>query len=302
MNKPKYRKPEYYRQWDSPSAFVASVRAETPGPMSGRSDLVSELKDKIHMSREWCLGATLKQSLVLATEGWQEGASQIARLADPIVSVVAQRLYRPEPVYGTDGDFFDVGRVCSGEPEHWIRWEQAESDSGMPQQHGPITIAYDTGASSHVSSATMIKRGAVVAALAWLLELSGRPCEIVAILQIPFGASSDPGGRDPSTVHAVVIKRASAPIHVASLAFWLVHPAAMRRCLLRAVELMPGALRGRVSSNYGRPVNPNLTGYQADIVLGPAMLGSEAEKEPQGWILARLAEQGIQVTEQTRIA
>jgi hypothetical protein len=79
-------------------------------------------------------------------------------------------MQRADIHYDITGEILDVGRYCTGEPEHWGLWQETLVDGpGVKFLHLTINLFVSSG----VEAELMIRRGATLTAYIRLLELGG---------------------------------------------------------------------------------------------------------------------------------
>ena len=213
-------------------------------------------------------------------QGWKDGIDAVnaktARLESVIGASVLREAYNP----AVTGAFFDVGLVCSGEPECWLQPADEEGGSKV------VTIAVNSCISGSQSKKTIIERGAAVCALVKLLETQGKSVRLV--YGMGFNVNADLRG-DACRME-LTLKREGDPLDIDALAFWLVCPDAFRRLCFRYIE--GHLLWPRVGTCYGYP-DKNWT-PKADVQV-PAILSGEqwTDERVQEWIKGILKAQGI---------
>lgn len=199
---------------------------------------------RLHEDSDWRGTSTWEQAANLAQFGWTEGREQVGKIMSQIEAVDRQ-IVRPAPVWDVTGDFVDVGRFCSGDPENMVRWED------RPQSKRIVRIAVNMCVSAGVSAQTIRWSGACLLALVDRLEMEGVQCEIDMI----FGIKGVGNGQ---MVCAVNLKTAGEPLWIDRMAFHMAHPSSLRRLMFSYLENQsPERVRifgSHNNSNYGYPM------------------------------------------------
>lgn len=217
--------------------------------------------------------------------GWPEGVQAVRPLVEGLEKEVGKGVLKDEYMPATQGLFFDMGLVLSGEPECWLQTEQTEQECSGARI---ITLAVNTTVSGSISSDTIIQRGAAVLGLAMLLERAGRAVRVVV---------GDATTKDGYTLYSeIIVKEAGQPFDVDSLAFWLVCPDALRRCFFRICEASPIAkeIGCYAGGGYGCPVE----GWtpEGDITLKGIYSNSGWNpSKTREWIRGQLEAQGVRM-------
>lgn len=244
-------------------------------------------------SRDWDLGAGWDRTRgYCGAAGWPDGAAKIRQYTDrwtpQLASLVALPQYTPDVV----GEYFDVGVLMTGEPEHWY----AREDSPAAVAGGGTVhrIVVNLSASASIDASALIRRGAAVAALVAALELSGASTEVIVCAPIEgYGAEAS------TLVVALELKHPGDALDIDRLALLAVHPAGLRRIWFALWEgLLTDKQRDiydiRASGGYGRPTD--LPAAERGDVYAPAMRGSagdfESDDKAEAWMRAQLKRLG----------
>jgi len=170
---------------------------------------------------------TFEEATKLARDGWAEGAARVqsirASLGEVISTLVAARA---ESIgYDVAGDYVDVGRFLSGEPECFGVRVCDES-----QSKPVVRINVNTAVSASVSASAIFGRGAAILAAIDVIEATGSRVEVWAV-----NCNATFNGK---TVHEtyVLIKSASQPIDIDRLAFAFCHQSSHRRLSFSVFE------------------------------------------------------------------
>ncbi len=142
----------------------------------------------------------------------------------------------------------DMGRFVSGEPEHILQYS--------PVEKRPITIWVNIGAAGFVGAKEILNRGMALAAIINSLEATGYSTEIKAVSSTYIrGKSEETKGKendqemlerlkeeskkDKLIFISISIKKFGELLDYGRMAFWMGHPAALRRLEFRYLEQIP---------------------------------------------------------------
>lgn len=187
-------------------------------------------------SQPWNGNVTLSEAYALAVKGWPEGADMVRERTLSRPAPIAPHW---DPVIGDEGDEVCVDRWMGGDPEHWMRLSTTPKTSPATR-----TLLVNGTCSSGVSAATIIDRGVAVCRVIDAMETAGERCEV----WITWALDGEAGITHEVRVK---IKVASEPMDMDRVAYWLCHPSAMRRIIIRHIEHVPA--RSISCSLYGRP-------------------------------------------------
>ena len=205
---------------------------------------------------EWDLGTGYDQAFLLAREGWSERAEQLQAL-----SVDLARTQNPvaTPLMDVEGGAVDVGAFLAGEPECMI--------SHSVQYPRMIKFVVHIGAVWNVPAEQLFNRGVGLAATIVSLQSLGHP------VSLTVGEWITNSAKEEILETTIEISRTSEYLNPAKLAFWLAHPAALRRIIFRMNELENPSLRDKFnispSGGYGRLLNPPQDRFDEDSVFVP---------------------------------
>jgi len=179
-------------------------------------------------SHDWDYNAGWNGTLKMAgAEGWPEGSERIKRYTDRYIAQLASKVKLPTYYPEVVGDFYDVGLLMSGEPEHWLQRE--DSDQSTAAAGRVYRVVLNISASWNVPPETIERRGAAAAALVQLLELAGLTTELTVVFAVK---------KDQARMTAEInLKSASEPLDLDRLALVAIHPAGLRRIGFRLMEI-----------------------------------------------------------------
>lgn len=169
----------------------------------------------------------------LAMNGWQEGRTFVdgifARVtAKHTQSIIPTLAYSDEP----DGDV-DVERWMAGEDECFLVETQGAVHVSVAGSY--VTLAVDGFVSCGDDSADVLKKGAYLGTLVYLLERAGyRTCLVYRYPNVNLGKHGPDGMFEKQEVD-LILKEFGQVLDVPRVIFWLAHPASVRAILLGAL-------------------------------------------------------------------
>jgi hypothetical protein len=221
--------------------------------------------DKSSPGEDWDYNVDYAASLQLARNGYKPHGVSLDREIDGLRYDVPNSEYAP--IYDTCGESVDVGRYLEGEPECMI--DYIETASNKMSNTRIIEILVNTSTSAGVAAKHIESRGKVVMGIAQALEMSGKSVGISVICLSKSGSSL--------VGFQLRIKQPDQWIDPDLLAFWLCHPAALRRSAFRLFECFPWEVRRnhyfQHPGTYGHPVEapselvPSSTIYYGNLHL-----------------------------------
>lgn len=179
---------------------------------------------------------TFEEAIDLATNGWQDGRERLEELRASLDRFVSGAVAAKSKTLHHDvtGEFLDVGRFLSGEPECFGEFREAEGGTARSKV---VKIVANVSAIGSVDTPSIFSAGAAIFAAVDILESLGTRVE----LWLGSGSENWNGGRLQVLVK---IKDAGQPSEPDRIAFFLAHNATLRR-LFFSVE----AQRGFAASN-----------------------------------------------------
>ena len=216
------------RKFDCLTDYLAEVCDETRPIKSG---LWATSHDTGRKDFFWT--ETFEEAVGLARAGWAEGTAKVVEHREQATAFLAAAKTAKSREFGWDveGHFIDVGRYLEGEPECCGN----EFDGGEKVASRVVSLRINQAVSGSVEGDSICARGVTVLCAVDLLESCGIRCEI--ILSIGNVSSNSAGSvKDLEAESHVLIKRASDPVDLDRLAFWIAHPASFRRFGFRFLE------------------------------------------------------------------
>ena len=215
-----------------------------------RDDLASERNEN---DESWDLNTDYALAAKFAEFGWQEKAdtldnymARIERLVDGGWSTH----------WDVSGECVDVGRYLAGEPECMLNFN-------LPRIRS-VELYANISARCSADAPRLFNRGIAIASAVYALQSSG-----VAV-SLKVGEWVD---NRSNSLHetSIEINNFAQYIDPARLAFWLAHPAALRRCIFRYNEQQPKKIRDELGfhsgGGYGRPRDSGAEKLKADGVV-----------------------------------
>jgi hypothetical protein len=199
--------------FDSFDAFIEDVK-QVPAKNSSRD-----------LGRDEFFGtANFEAAVALASTGWQEGAEKVGKIRGELDWLVEASKVAATQQFAWDvtGDFVDVGRVLSGEPESCGSY--ANDDVARSGSQRVVRLYCNLGVSASVTHDAIFARGACVLAAVDVLETLGVRVEL-------WAAKATEKRANASKIHQVevLVKSAGQAVDVDRLAFILCHPSCLRR-------------------------------------------------------------------------
>lgn len=218
-------------EFETLAEFLAA--ADTPG--DGKSS---------HRERpagdDWAGTETFEQALELARRGWPEGAERISTLRATLENVVQKTVVAKSAQLRWDvaGDFLDIGRVLTGEPDSFGSFVEAEANQPAARV---VRLVCNVSARAEVKAPSIFSAGAAVVAAVDVLESLGHRVELW------LGSGSENYlDRGKKLTVLVKIKEASQAVDLDRLAFLAASNASLRRIFFSVEEDLgfpPGSSR-----------------------------------------------------------
>lgn len=210
----------------------------THGKNHGRYGLCSA-KSAGH---DWDLNCGYKKAKEMAFEGWQEGLEDIRLFSEKLTASwpnaeVFNQADGIDFAMSDEGEEICVDAVLDGDDMHW-RAPVFITDKPI------IRIGVNIGALGSTDAEAMKARGMICGAMIQQIERMGFGVQLYAI------HCSMEGGTGGDIIRSVKIKDSDEYVHDATIAFWVAHPAAIRRITFRLLECTPYS-PARIGSGMG---------------------------------------------------
>tara|TARA_R100000808_G_scaffold23210_1_gene51257 strand:- start:30 stop:839 length:810 start_codon:yes stop_codon:yes gene_type:complete len=201
--------------FDSISALVNRALAPMPEEFTGRAQ---ESRSTGAEAEKFTGTSTFQEACRLATEGWSAGRKRLLESQREIEFAGSCKSLEPEFFFDVAGDEPEVARFLEGEPENMMEYQFDYTDK-QANKVQKITLDICTGAGT--SADRFPRVGACMLMIADALESAGYRVEIdLSMISDSKGLKIDVLAR---------MKEADQPLDLNSLAFWSMHPSALRR-------------------------------------------------------------------------
>jgi hypothetical protein len=222
--------------YDSAGDFIADISRNKQG--------VSNVC-KTRGDRYFFWTDTYEEAESLLRTGWTDGVKQVANKRDGLNAFLdaAKAVKAAEFAWDTTGDFWDIGRVLSGEPE----CAGSIFPTGEQQSARVASIRYNVCVSGSVDAKVIAARGIAVLVAVDLLESCGIRCEVIV--------AQGTDNHELDLNFNVVVKQPNEVVDPDRLAFTVGHPAFFRRFGFRFMELYghnPGGCVPSRLQDYGK--------------------------------------------------
>lgn len=226
-----------------------------------------------------------QEVLDLSIKGWKKGLKDTTELSARVERRLVSHIEKEDLHYDVSGEVLDIGRYCSGEPEHWGHWNTTIQE-GKGQKL--IHLVCNGTASAMVSAEVLIRRGAMVAAFVNMMELAGYRVKVT----LAYAA----GDVCAQSTIKVALKEFDQSFDQDMLGFALAHPATFR-CLGFCVwdTAKDRAVQEMLGGCYGYPTDLPESD-RGDVYLG-RMFGNERDwqspENAEAWVIKKLQQYGV---------
>lgn len=195
-------------------------------------------------SYTWDLNTDYELASKFAEFGWREQAEQLDRYMTTIERLVEEGWSN---YWDVTGECVDIGRFMSNEPECMLNFN-------LPKLRR-LEFCVNISAKSSTDASQLFNRGLAIAAAVYALQSSG----VAVSLKVGEWVSSCTEVDKLTHETMIEINSYAQYIDPARLAFWLAHPAALRRCIFRYNEQQSDSIRKafgfQSDDGYGLPRN-----------------------------------------------
>lgn len=241
-----------------------------PWKRNGTMAFENNSKDSVTGSTRdsWTGGLTFDDAIEAGMMGWPEGREKMMKTVEAITESLPKagdsgRTAGFDYEYMEDGDELCIDSYLEGDDRYWL---QPQFSAEKPI----VRIFINIGASGGVGGETLISRGVVLGAMIVKLERLGYGVQLFV-----GDAGTSANQRFAATIR---IKESDEYLNYDVLAFWVAHPAALRRLMFRIIEAADASV-ANVGYGYGMPAP--ITSPDFDFVSDEAHL-DRAKKE--GWL------------------
>jgi hypothetical protein len=215
-------------------------------------------------------GSTFDEAVKMGRHGYASGTARLKRRLQTMQPNLRQSM-RPKPVWGVSGSDVDMGRYLAGEPDNMVESVRQRRQSLV------LRIGVERTVSSYVSASDIEAVGASVLAVVERLRTSGIPSEV-------WVTFTHENKRGDAWQARVKVQDAGRPIDMDRLAFWCMHPAALRRIGFALAEKeSPDTRRvyGFGPGNYSYPTTISEPEWRA---LGFDEFAPSMAEEVEEWV------------------
>lgn len=268
--------------WDTPEAFARHI-------------------EKIDQNKVWntdpwtendpsFYGVSMRDTLKLAKEGWEQGAYRVERLSGLILA--ASPIIKRPVQYGIVGAVPSVPRAVAGNPLNMKKMESAIS-----RRRPVITLVSDMSANCGTNHTAITNRAAVVCAMIDHIEAAGFATEVITVGLTRGGYGGQEGYK---VLTSIKIKESTHSVDIKRLAFSLGHVGMFRRMVFADWFNEPSAKAG-LGHNLGSVYKLSLDGLaEKNVFIIPSAEGNgqlfaseeKATKEGLKYLIDALKKQG----------
>ena len=266
--------------------LIEAVQSPCALPDASRSSIVG--------TWEFTGTDSLAEAIDLARKGWRDGTATIERLRLQIDKMLAGQIPVTAVEYDVSGDWLDIGRFLSGEPEYFGSLVDHGLRTDAPVAKS-VRIVVNVAVSQSIGEATMLMRGAATIVLVDTLERHGIRCRI----DLAHAVSNRIVKGDSLETYCT-IKNEGDGVSPDKLAFLFGHRASLRRLIFSVNEHAEPAIRkqfgiGRDCGGYGIPC---ATEERGDVYIDRIISASEwSEALTIQWLQRTLTAQGLTLSE-----
>lgn len=227
--------------YDTLEAFVADCDKPSNNTWAGKHRYSQD-----DSQSEWCGGVTYQEARKLALYGWEKGLKDISEKLSLIPHEGQQRIV----VKDVCGHSPDVARFVAGLPDCMNR-----RTTGLSKRKPCLDILVNAGFSGCINAGDILNYGAAIASLIDSLERAGYSLSIIAGSMVKLD-SQDFGA-------FVRLKNHGEPLDMDRLAFFIAHPASLRRLRFSHREVF--CTYDDIGSSYGGSIDVPKDTFQYDL-------------------------------------
>lgn len=239
---------------------------------------------------KWTLTSTWEEALHLARTGWYEKTKEVAHKKRALVNRVSKQV--PKSAIGhaiSNGFHFDIGRVVTGDPKHWMVFEEDDTRDGRGEKLRKIT--FNAGYSWKTDAEVIVTKGIMIASLIELLEYAGYAVDFT--ISIAFTRYNQ------LYQFLAPVKTYGQPILLSRLLFATAHPAMLRRIAFAVCESELDRWwldKIGIGRGYGH-VSPLERKYHGDLYIDSGAITKESltSAGQEKWLINQLKRQGVRL-------
>ncbi len=267
--------------FDTMSDFMDMVQRPLHKSNAGREGSRSSRNTEDH-GDSWDAGVHYQEACKKVDEGWPEGTKLVRKASEMMKKLIPPESIRNKNFYEySGGAYVDVGRYCSGDPEHFVQFEQKPI-----KKQKVITMLTEISGVCHYKANQFINRGAAMIAAIDLLEKLDYRVELLIGLQTHHSHNLH--------MTSILGKRANQPVEIDKLAFSIGHPAFFRRLWFSYIETFPREVTDAMAAfrSYGNFREHKQEGI--DIYLHSYRNPEDFDtiESSVAWVLKKLEQQG----------
>ena len=237
--------------------------------------------------------ASLDDAIMLARRGWPDGLKTIERLRAEIDKALAGKVPVNEPSFDISGDWLDVGRYLSGEPENFGTMVDYGKRTDAPIA-SIIRLVVNVATSAPIGEQTTLTRGAAAIVLVDMLERHGIRVR-VDLVDVTTNHT-----KTEALENYVTVKEEGEPVNLDKLAFFLAHRSSLRRLFFSVAEHQPDSVRRLfgIGQDFGSYGLPGTASDRGDVYLDRILSAADwSDALTMAWLKKTLIEQGIKIEE-----
>lgn len=276
------------RRFDSWTQYVEQARDGTSA--------IDKRASRDLTKATWRGTATFGDAIKLALDGYHEPVADVTKLVKRIEDSIRPAMRETFEVYeDVTGVEVDVAAFLAGQPESMLEAQPVKVASAGRC----VNILVHSGFLASAEASVIKRRGAVVAALASLLETAQHSSEVWLEATCSPSALGGTPVEAREARHTVLIrfKRADEPLDLPRLLFALAHPSNHRRLCFSIREQEPANIAARFGFDrfaMGRTVSPLMADeVEADIKLDSVSLGAPETDDPEAFVREQLDRWGL---------
>lgn len=229
-------------------AVAAGSESSTVVEGFGPPDESSKREDK-----RFCGTTSWTDMEEVVRKGWVKGRRSISAGLKDIFSSNSASISRGSYAdYDVAGDYPDVERYLTGEPDHMLSYGAHLAAKPV------IKLVVNVVVSCGVDTKYIINRGSAIAALVDEIESAGNSCEIISVFPTR--------GHNALANYSVTVKKAGEVLSIDDVAFGLGHPSMIRRVIFSMLERHPFVDGKGYQSGYGSCVDIPIECLPYDVI------------------------------------